>query len=121
MWSQLELSEAAWSYLDLCGAIWSYLELSGAIWSYLELSAAMWSYLKLSEAMRSYLELSGAVRLPVLWVSPGSRTSQASSFNQALLLDPGNDVLFSILNKSLVWGLALGSYRISCCKNDGKR
>ena len=36
----------------------------------------------------------------------------SESFDQTLLPDPGNDVLLSILNKLLVWGLALGPYII---------
>ena len=37
-------------------------------------------------------------RLPVLWGQPWKPYLRASSFNQALLPDPGNDVLLPILN-----------------------
>ena len=122
--SYVELSEAICSYPMLSGAIWSYLELSGAIWIYLELPRAIWRFLKLSGNSWNYLALSGAIwsyleLSEAIWSGSDAACSlgqpwkpylQASSFNQALLLDPGKGVLLPILNKSLVWGLARGSF-----------
>ena len=132
IWSYLKLSEAIGSYLKLSGAIRSCLELSGTMWTYLELSGAIRSYLELPGTICSYLEPSGAIwsqlKLSGTILSGSTACSlgqpwksylQVSSFNQALLPDPGNAVLLSILNKSFVWGLALGSFiSVQMCSDE---
>ena len=83
----------------------SYLELSGAISSYLELSEAIW---KVGPAeLRSHHARGWWIGC--LLSGSALKALPSGILSQALVPDPGNDVLLPIFITSLVWGLALGS------------